>query len=132
MPDADVEVALAVAERVRGLVADQSFTVSGGASELAVTISVGVATTREPTATTESLIGRADEALYRAKGRGRNCVASAEIDPPGLRHAGTPTYTSSPVAGRPGTHSRRKRSGVTAAASSHIGLRGAPHIHSPS
>src|SRR3546814_13863433 len=47
MPDADVEVALAVAERVRGLVADQSFTVSGGASELAVTIPGGVATPRE-------------------------------------------------------------------------------------
>src|SRR5690606_10528919 len=94
MPDADIEVALAVAERVRGLVADQAFTVSGGVPALAVTISVGVATTREPTETTESLIGRADEALYRAKGRGRNCVASAEIDMRGQRHAGLPTSSS--------------------------------------
>ncbi|HMA15588.1 MAG TPA: PleD family two-component system response regulator, partial [Kiloniellaceae bacterium] len=73
MPDADIEVAVAVAERVRGLVADQPFTVAGPTGALPVTISVGVATTRDPTETTESLIGRADQALYRAKGRGRNC-----------------------------------------------------------
>src|SRR3546814_13188659 len=52
--------------------------------------------TREPTETTESRIGRADGALYRAKGRGRNCVASAEIDLRGLRHAGQPTGSSWP------------------------------------
>src|SRR3546814_20191006 len=34
MPDADIEVAVAVAERVRGLVADQGFTVSGAADKL--------------------------------------------------------------------------------------------------
>jgi two-component system, cell cycle response regulator len=90
MPDADIEVAVAVAERVRALVADQKFTVSSGVGELAVTISVGVATTRDPTETTGSLIGRADEALYRAKGRGRNCVSSAELDLRSQRHAGTP------------------------------------------
>src|SRR3546814_1268989 len=33
MPDADIEVAVAVAERVRGLVADQGFAVSGARSE---------------------------------------------------------------------------------------------------
>lgn len=91
MPDADIEVAVAVAERVRGLVADQAFTVPGPAGVLPVTISVGVATTRDPTETTESLIGRADEALYRAKGRGRNCVASAELDLRAQRQAGIGT-----------------------------------------
>jgi two-component system cell cycle response regulator len=90
MPDADIEVAVHVAERVRGLVADQQFTISSGPGQLPVTVSIGVATTRDPTETTESLIGRADEALYRAKGRGRNCVASAELDLRALRHAGLP------------------------------------------
>jgi two-component system cell cycle response regulator len=85
MPDADVEVALNVAERVRALVANEPFQTSGG--ELAVSISVGVATTREPTETTESIIGRADEALYRAKGRGRNCVNSAEYEQLTIRQA---------------------------------------------
>ncbi len=90
MPDADIEVALSVAERVRGLVADQPFLVAGGSKSLKVTISVGVATTRDPTEATESLIGRADEALYRAKGRGRNCVSSAELDQRGFRQIGQP------------------------------------------
>src|SRR3546814_14398223 len=54
MPDADIEVALAVAESVRGLVADPSFTVSGGASELAGTNSVGVAPPPGPAGTTEA------------------------------------------------------------------------------
>lgn len=80
MPDADVAVAVNVAERVRKLVAAEPFPVSGQASGLEVTISMGVATTNDPTETTDSLIGRADEALYRAKGRGRNCVNSAELD----------------------------------------------------
>jgi len=48
MPDADVEVAVNVAGRVRALVADQPFDTSG-AGELRVTISIGVATTRDPT-----------------------------------------------------------------------------------
>ena len=85
MPDADVEVALNVAERVRALVADEPFQTCSG--ELEVSISVGVATTREPTETTESIIGRADEALYRAKGRGRNCVNSAEYEQLTIRQA---------------------------------------------
>lgn len=88
MPDADIEVAVSVAERVRALVADQPFETSGDAGALAVTISVGVATTRDPTETTEALIGRADEALYRAKGQGRNCVRSAELDRRGQRAPG--------------------------------------------
>jgi two-component system cell cycle response regulator len=90
MPDADIEVAVTVAERVRALVADQMFAISTDVGELAVTVSIGVATTRDPTETTESLIGRADAALYRAKGRGRNCVSSAELDQRGQRQAGLP------------------------------------------
>jgi two-component system, cell cycle response regulator len=90
MPDADIEIAVTVAERVRALVADQKFSISGGARQLAVTISVGVATTRDPTETTESLIGRADQALYRAKARGRNCVCSGDLDLRHPRHAAVP------------------------------------------
>jgi diguanylate cyclase (GGDEF)-like protein len=48
-----------------------------GAAEDRLTLSVGVATTR-PTAsgTTEDLLRAADQALYEAKRRGRNCVVS--------------------------------------------------------
>ncbi len=94
MPDADVEVALNVAERVRALVADQAFHLSGAAGAQQVTISVGVATTRDPTETVESLIGRADEALYRAKGRGRNCVSSAELEQLSQRATSLPAVGS--------------------------------------
>ena len=80
MPDADVDVAVNVAERVRRTVAENPFAVSGSEEPLTVTISIGVATTRDPTETPEILIGRADEALYGAKGEGRNCVRSAELE----------------------------------------------------
>lgn len=80
MPDADVDVAVNVAERVRRVVADEPFAISGSEEPLKVTISIGVATTRDPTETAEALIGRADEALYGAKGEGRNCVRSAELE----------------------------------------------------
>jgi len=90
MPDADIEVAVNVAERVRALVDGQAFDVSGEETGLDVTISIGVATTLDPTETTESLIMRADKALYRAKGRGRNCINSAELDRLAQRPASLP------------------------------------------
>src|SRR3546814_20359072 len=77
MPDADIEVAVAVAERVSGLVADQGFAVSGAADKMPVPIPIGVATTRDPTGTTETLNGRADEALSPAQGRGRQAGRDA-------------------------------------------------------
>ncbi|NIA70261.1 PleD family two-component system response regulator [Pelagibius litoralis] len=80
MPDADVDVAVNVAERVRSLVADQPFAISGSDTSLDVTISIGAATTRDPMETPEALISRADEALYGAKEAGRNRVRSAELE----------------------------------------------------
>ncbi len=80
MPDADVDVAVNVAERVRSFVAEQPFAIAGGDTALNVTISIGVATTRDPTETQEGLISRADEALYGAKAGGRNRVRSAELE----------------------------------------------------
>jgi diguanylate cyclase (GGDEF)-like protein len=64
-----------IAERVRraveGSVIDRGETQPHGR----LTISVGVSTLRPSTASVESLIITADEALYEAKGKGRNCVA---------------------------------------------------------
>jgi diguanylate cyclase (GGDEF)-like protein len=78
------------AHQVVRQVCGQEIGIAGGSKALSVSISVGVETTRDPTETTESLIGRADDALYRAKGRGRNCVSSAELDQRGLRQLGQP------------------------------------------
>ena len=46
-------------------------------TDLNVTVSIGVAATRPEDATIDDVLGRADEALYQAKQRGRNCVATA-------------------------------------------------------
>ena len=74
MPDTSVEVALAVADRLREKIAEVPVATTGAAEELGVTVSIGVAETRGKEESFESLLRRADEALYRAKGEGRNRV----------------------------------------------------------
>jgi diguanylate cyclase (GGDEF)-like protein len=64
-----------VAERFRALV--ERSTVRSGEVEIGVTISIGAALAR-PGEAPESLLGRADAALYRAKADGRNRV---RLDP---------------------------------------------------
>ncbi len=46
-------------------------------TDLNVTVSIGVAAARPEDATIDDVLGRADGALYQAKQRGRNCVATA-------------------------------------------------------
>ncbi len=59
-----------VAEHLRQLIADQTFEEVGR-----VTASFGIATL-ESQDTEDSLIKRADTALYQSKDEGRNCVTS--------------------------------------------------------
>jgi two-component system cell cycle response regulator len=73
MPDTDFRQAEAVAERVREAVAERGFEV-GTARPLTVTVSVGVTLNESLSDTPETLIKRADVALYRAKREGRNRV----------------------------------------------------------
>jgi two-component system, cell cycle response regulator len=75
MPDADLSVARAVGERLRRNIAAEQFPVSKGAKQLDVTISVGIAMRREGDAA-DTILKRADEALYQAKRDGRNRVVS--------------------------------------------------------
>lgn len=60
--------AVQVAEKLRKLVEEEEFGIEGG-----LTVSVGVAA-HEQGDTVESLAVRADEALYRTKQSGKNCV----------------------------------------------------------
>jgi len=76
MPDTDLAVATGVAERLRRDIAGVPFTVSGADLALDITCSIGVAmsaASEKP----DSLIKRADEALYQAKRDGRNRVVTA-------------------------------------------------------
>jgi diguanylate cyclase (GGDEF)-like protein len=67
------EAALAAAERVRDAVARVPWSAVDGDLEVTVSAGVSVATADD---TLESLLGRADAALYAAKREGRNCVRS--------------------------------------------------------
>jgi diguanylate cyclase (GGDEF)-like protein/PAS domain S-box-containing protein len=71
LPETTLEDALSIAERLRLSVMTEPFETTVG--PLSITISIGVAQAGERD-TLQSLIERADAALYRAKGAGRNRV----------------------------------------------------------
>ena len=73
MPDTGMEAAARVAERLRNHVAGSPFRVAKGQELLSVTVSVGVAVTQDGDSP-DSLLKRADAAVYEAKAAGRNVV----------------------------------------------------------
>lgn len=75
MPDAPLIEAQAGAERLRAEIADVPFRLPGEGGVLEVTVSIGVAEIRTGD-DVDTVLRRADEALYRAKAEGRNCVMS--------------------------------------------------------
>ncbi len=72
LPETDRETAVHVAERLRTSIAANSVKTSSG--NINITVSIGVASKDENTLTLESLIARADKAMYNAKHRGRDRV----------------------------------------------------------
>ncbi|MFZ2971645.1 sensor domain-containing diguanylate cyclase [Ferribacterium limneticum] len=72
LPEADAMAAMTLAERLRGMFAAQETLATNG-EIIRCTISIGVSR-HLPTDNEISLIRRADEASYRAKERGKNCV----------------------------------------------------------
>ena len=99
LPDTTPEEAVAVCERMRAAVESREWPAL--APGLRVTLSLGVAS--DPTVTHhERLISRADELLYQAKARGKNCVvadldgvvdARADARPDPARTTPTPSVT---------------------------------------
>jgi two-component system cell cycle response regulator len=73
MPETDIAIAATVAERLRAAVAREPFTIKGDGRKLTVTISIGAASAATGD-DRDCLLSRADDALYAAKNRGRNCV----------------------------------------------------------
>ena len=82
MPDTNAEIALRVADRLRNHVAQEAFKVEGLETPLEVTVSMGVTTAVKPDETADTILERADRALYQAKSDGRNRAISAELGGP--------------------------------------------------
>ncbi|HEY1260675.1 MAG TPA: PleD family two-component system response regulator [Stellaceae bacterium] len=76
MPEADLPVAVAVAERLRSAVAAEPFSIKADAAALTVTVSIGATVTAVGEDTRDRLLKRADDALYSAKAAGRNRVVA--------------------------------------------------------
>ena len=90
MPDASVEAAAMVAERLRQTIAEIPFKVSHKKGRINITISLGVAATEDPAEPSDRLIKRSDDCLYAAKKRGRNRVVAEGLDelPPDILAVG--------------------------------------------
>jgi two-component system, cell cycle response regulator len=74
MPETEPAVAQRVAERIRQKVERNPFPIFKGKKAISVTVSIGVAGHVSGHTTADSLMKKADEALYRAKKEGRNRV----------------------------------------------------------
>jgi diguanylate cyclase (GGDEF)-like protein len=73
LPETTAAKALAVGESLRALIDETEFVFDGQA--LPVSISMGVGSLNTANSTPQALVASADEALYRAKDNGRNCVS---------------------------------------------------------
>ena len=77
LPDAGIDEALAFAERTRDAIGAARAAALDDAAPVAVTASIGVATTAAAGHRLRDLLASADEALYRAKHAGRDRVCAA-------------------------------------------------------
>lgn len=76
LPQTDHAGALGLAERLRASVAARTITIDEG--ELSITTSIGVTQLTAHDERFDRALLRADDALYRAKAEGRNCVRALE------------------------------------------------------
>jgi len=74
LPDMSTDNAVRALDRLRAIIAELDW--SAFSPDMSVTISAGVATLK-PEETPDTFLARADRALYAAKARGRNRIASA-------------------------------------------------------
>lgn len=79
LPAANGSQTRAIAERMRRSIEDMRIMLPDGSQSVRITASFGIVTLRlEQEDSVDSLIGRADDALYKAKHEGRNRVCAAD------------------------------------------------------
>ena len=81
MPGCDLDTACALAEKLRVAIEERCAVTSGEAAGLRITVSIGVASLHEGHKSVSELVEEADQALYAAKGEGRNRVARTTAEP---------------------------------------------------
>lgn len=81
LPEADLKTALQIAERLRQGISNLSIPIENLNLEIKITISLGVTTYRKEDEKLDDIWKRADDALYKAKAKGRNKVYSFSEDP---------------------------------------------------
>ena len=74
MPESDLDAAFESADRIRQIIAEESF--DAGGQTLKLTISIGLACWDTSRDSVSALMRAADRALYRAKSEGRNRVST--------------------------------------------------------
>jgi diguanylate cyclase len=89
LPRTELRTGAEVAERLRSLVADHAHEIETRLEEITVSLSLGVVEARAGE-DAEGILARADEALYRAKQAGRNCVRCEERETTDEPDAETP------------------------------------------
>ncbi|WP_016952888.1 diguanylate cyclase [Anabaena sp. PCC 7108] len=72
LPETDIHGAIIVAERIRENINNQYIFV--GEKKVSITVSIGIASYNSTDKTIDTIIQRADKALYQAKNQGRNRV----------------------------------------------------------
>lgn len=77
LPEANKQQAVSVAERIREAVERESFMGEEVLPAQKITVSIGVASFPEDAQGKDELIKKADDAMYEAKLRGKNCVVAA-------------------------------------------------------
>ena len=90
LPETDLAGAQTLAERVRVLAASCVRALNDGDAPVSFTVSIGVAMLDANDEGLESLLQRADRALYQAKADGRNRVAVMAAEASSTAHSGTP------------------------------------------
>jgi len=89
MPDTESTIAMAVAERLRTRIGGEPVVVSADVGSLAVTVSIGGSSLDPAGDTPDSLLKRADDAMYEAKRTGRNrVIVDAQLESPKSAAAG--------------------------------------------